>query len=74
MVPGSEFVWTDVLVEILLNRVLAYKDNKTQDNVDCEQCQSKYVYIVALHTTNYNAQDSKSVFAHVHTQKKNRAF
>lgn len=63
MAPGS-FVWTDKESELLLNAVLEYKVNKTQESIDWESCQSKYVDILTLFFEQYPAEISNE-FPHV---------
>ncbi|XP_037546441.1 uncharacterized protein LOC119423103 [Nematolebias whitei] len=65
MAPGGSFVWTDREVELLLNTVLEYKVNKTQENVDWESCQNKYVDILALFLEHYPTESSDE-FPHSH--------
>ncbi|XP_022057211.1 uncharacterized protein LOC127536732 [Acanthochromis polyacanthus] len=66
MAPGS-FVWTDKESELLLNAVLEYKVNKTQENIDWESCQSKYVDILTLFLEQYPAETTKE-FPHVRAE------
>lgn len=57
MAPSS-FVWTDKEAELLLNVILEYKVQKTQENIDWESCQSKYVDLMALFLEQYPAENS----------------
>ncbi|CAL9693812.1 unnamed protein product [Knipowitschia caucasica] len=57
MAPGS-FVWTDKEAELLLNVLLEYKVNKTQENIDWESCQNKYVDLLTLYLEHYPAETS----------------
>ncbi|XP_070399461.1 uncharacterized protein [Nothobranchius furzeri] len=57
MAPNS-FVWTDKEVELLLNVVLEYKVNNTQEGIDWESCQSKYADIMTLFLEQYPTETS----------------
>ncbi|XP_041818619.1 uncharacterized protein LOC121624787 [Chelmon rostratus] len=57
MAPSS-FVWTDSETELLLNTILEYKLQKTQENIDWDSCQSKYLDILALFLEHYPAESS----------------
>ncbi|XP_061589285.1 uncharacterized protein LOC133454575 [Cololabis saira] len=57
MAPSS-FVWTDKETELLLNIILEYKVRKTEESIDWESCQSKYVYILTQFLEQYPAENS----------------
>ena len=44
------FIWTDDEVEPPLKVCIEYKSSKTNENTDCESCQSKYGDILDLFT------------------------
>ena len=44
----DNFIWSDDVVELLLNVVLEYKTARTMENVDWETCQTKYADILDL--------------------------
>ena len=44
----DNFIWSDDVVELLLNVVLEYKTARTIENVDWETCQTKYADILDL--------------------------
>ena len=47
----DNFIWSDDVVELLLNVVLEYKTAWTMENVDWETCQTKYADILDLFRT-----------------------
>lgn len=56
-------MWTDKETELLLNTILEYKVQKTQESIDWESCQSKYVDILTLFLEQYPAENSND-FTH----------
>ena len=44
----DNFIWSDDVVELLLNVVLECNTAWTMENVDWETCQTKYAYILNL--------------------------
>ena len=47
----DNFIWSDDVVELLLNVILEFKTAWTMENVDWETCQTKYADILDLFRT-----------------------